>query len=367
LNIKSRKYQYGSVSVVPETIDDLYILYNLILPQDKVKARTTRRVRLGEEDGRSDKGDRVPMVLTLEVEEVKFHEFANRLRIKGKIIDGPEDLITYGTYHTINVETGTLLTIAKETWTKVDKDRLEDAVRKTASAKVLIVVIDDSEATMAAIGAFSSTTIAHFKERIPKKSGSKEKIRAEKIAKFYSTVTFAIEEALTTKVPEATAMVLAGPGFTKDNYYRYLKEKKNITKIPLDKIIIETASNGGPSAIGEIISKNILGRIIEDEQASAEAVYLEEVMTRLGKNTGTVAYGQEAIIKAIEFGAVETLLLVDNQLRLRDREKRKQLDRLLNNVQKSGGKVVIMSENHQSGKQIEKFGGKIALLRFPLS
>ena len=144
MNIKSRKYQYGSVSVVPETIDDLYILYNLILPLDKVKARTTRRVRLGEEDGRSDKGDRVPMVLTLEVEEVKFHEFANRLRIKGTIIDGPEDLISYGTYHTINVETGTLLTIAKELWTKVDKDRLEDAVRKTASAKVLIVVIDDS-------------------------------------------------------------------------------------------------------------------------------------------------------------------------------------------------------------------------------
>jgi len=367
LNIKSRKYQIGSVSVIPETVDDLYVLYNLILPLDKVKARTYRRIRVGEEDGRAEKGERVSMILTLEVEDVKFHEFANRLRIKGKITDGPEDLISYGTYHTINVETGTLLTIGKEIWSKIDKDRLEAAVRKSASAKVLIVAIDDSEATLAAIGAFSSTILVNIKERIPKKSGSKEKIRAEKIAKFYSTVTFAIEEAFSSKIPDATAMVLAGPGFTKDNYYRYLKEKKNITTIPLEKIIIETASNGGPSAIGEIISKNILGRIIEEEQASSDAVYLEEVMTRIGKNTGTVAYGLGAITKAIEFGAVETLLLVDNQLRLRDREKRKKLDRFLQSVQKSGGKIVIMSENHASGKQVEKFGGKIALLRFPVS
>ncbi|MHA1156283.1 MAG: hypothetical protein ACTSQK_09265, partial [Candidatus Heimdallarchaeota archaeon] len=223
MNIKSRKYQIGSVSVIPETVDDLYVLYNLILPLDKVKARTYRRIRVGEEDGRAEKGERVSMILTLEVEDVKFHEFANRLRIKGKITDGPEDLISYGTYHTINVETGTLLTIGKEIWSKIDKDRLEAAVRKSASAKVLIVAIDDSEATLAAIGAFSSTILVNIKERIPKKSGSKEKIRAEKIAKFYSTVTFAIEEAFSSKIPDATAMVLAGPGFTKDNYYRYLK------------------------------------------------------------------------------------------------------------------------------------------------
>ncbi|MFW9922482.1 MAG: mRNA surveillance protein pelota [Candidatus Thorarchaeota archaeon] len=370
MNIKSRKYHEGAVTLIPETTDDLYVLYNIILPNDKVKARTYRRVRLGsggEEDGKSDKGERVPMILTIDTEDVQFHEFANRLRVKGKILEGPEDLISYGTYHTINIEIGTLVTIIKEVWAKVDVDRIEEAVKKSASAKVLIVAIDDSEATIGAVGAFSSNIIAHFSERIPKKSGTKEKIRQELIMKFYATITFAIEEALNTKVPDVTAMVLAGPGFTKDFYLRYLKERKNTIKIPLEKIIIETASCGGPSAISEIVSKNILGKIIEEEQASAEAVYLEEVMTRIGKNTGTVAYGNEFIERAIEYGAVETLLIVDNQLRLRDREKRKQLDELLKSVQKTGGKVVIMSENHPSGKQVIKFGGKVALLRFPIN
>jgi protein pelota len=366
MNIKSRRYANGYVSLVPETIDDLYVLYNVIIPNDQVKARTSRRIRQVDDEARADKGERVSMILTLVAEDISFHEFANRLRVKGKIIAGPEDLISFNTYHTINIEIGTLVTIIKESWTKIEKSRIEEAVEKSTSAKVLIVTIDDSEATIASVSAFSSTIIAHFRERIPKKTGSKEKIRQEHINKFYEKVTFALEEAFTSKFPDASAMVLAGPGFTKDVYFRRLKENKNQTNIPIEKIIVETASCGGPSAVGEIISKNILGRIIEEEQASSEAVYLEEVMARIGKNTGTVAYGSEAITKAIEFGAVETFLIVDNQLRLRDREKRKQLDKLLNDVQKAGGKIVIMSENHQAGKQVEKFGGRIALLRFPI-
>ncbi|NHJ48214.1 MAG: mRNA surveillance protein pelota [Asgard group archaeon] len=366
MNIKSRKYQQGYVALIPETVDDLYVLYNLILPDDQVKTKTSRRIRHSDDEGKTDKGERVAMVLTLTVEDVSFHEFANRLRIKGKILAGPEDLISFGSYHTFNIEVGTLLTIIKPSWSKVDVNRVEDAVKKTTSAKVLIVAIDDSEATIAAVSAFSSSTVAHFRERIPKKGGSKEKARNELIAKFFSKTIFAIEDAFANKYPDASVLVLAGPGFTKDNFYRQIKSLKNQTTIPIDKIIVETASCGGPSAISEILSKNILGKIIEEEQASSDASYVEEVMSRIGRNTGTVAYGLDAILQAIQFGAVEILLLVDNQLRLRDKQKRKGLDKLLLDVQKSGGKIIIVSENHQAGKQVEKFGGKIALLRFPI-
>ena len=79
---------------VKTAVDDLYVLYNVIAPNDQVKARTFRRIRQNDDEGRADKGERVPMVLTLVVEEAKFHEFANRLRIKGKVIAGPEDLIS---------------------------------------------------------------------------------------------------------------------------------------------------------------------------------------------------------------------------------------------------------------------------------
>jgi protein pelota len=93
---------------------------------------------------------------------------------------------------------------------------------------------------------------------------------------------------------------------------------------------------------------------------------MEEVMTRLGKNTGTVAYGDEHIKKAIQYGAVETLLILDRELRMRDKEKRKKLDKMLQQAENTGGKVIVLSDQHESGKELASFGGKVALLRFPL-
>ncbi|MEA2070203.1 MAG: mRNA surveillance protein pelota [Asgard group archaeon] len=367
MNIKSRRYSDGYVTLVPETIDDLYVLYNIILPTDQVKSRTYRRIRQDNDSVRADKGERKSMILTLSVEEVTFHEFANRLRIKGTIIQGPEDLISYGSYHTFNIETGSLLTIIKEEWSKVNKNRLEEAVKRTSDAKILVLAIDDSEATIAAIGPFSSKTIAHFSERIPRKSSGNQKHREKQIEQFFSKIIFAIEEAIKTTVKNVTALVIAGPGFTKDNFLKRLKEARSKEIQELNQIIIESASCGGPSAIGEIISKDILSRLIEEEQASTEAQYMEEVLTRIGKNLGTVAYGDEKIKQAIEYGAIERLLILDRELRLRDESKRKALDKFLKKVENTGGKIEILSENHEAGKQLAKFGGKIALLRFPLS
>jgi protein pelota len=263
MNIKKRGYKEGFAVVIPETIDDLYTLYNIILPSDRVKARTSRRIRFGDEEGRADKGERRSMILTIEVEEVNFHQFANRLRIKGTIIEGPEDLVSFGSYHTINVEKGTLLTIQKDFWEKVAINRLEEAVKRSQSAQVIIVAIDDEEATVAAVGAFSSKTIGHFKERLPHKGGSQKKRRNQLIIRFFDKVILAIEEAFKSTFQDAVALIIGGPGFTKDQFVKHLKQTKTKdTAIPLNKIFTETASCGGPSAIGEIISKGILTKII---------------------------------------------------------------------------------------------------------
>ncbi|MCK4687445.1 MAG: mRNA surveillance protein Pelota, partial [Candidatus Lokiarchaeota archaeon] len=84
------------ITVKIESLYDLWILFNLISKNDKVAARTQRRIVLKE----GSKGERKSMYLKLNVEDVSFHEFTNRLRIKGTILEGPEDFVSYGTYHT---------------------------------------------------------------------------------------------------------------------------------------------------------------------------------------------------------------------------------------------------------------------------
>jgi protein pelota len=72
-----------------------------------------------------DQGDRKPMILEIRVESVEFHEYSNRLRLKGQITSGPEDFVQIGQYHTLNIETGSKLTIIKEKWFTHELQRLE--------------------------------------------------------------------------------------------------------------------------------------------------------------------------------------------------------------------------------------------------
>ena len=102
----------GEMSLQVESLNDLWVLYNVIYPGDKVEARTVRRVVVRE----GEKGERRPMKLGLTVVDVSFYEFANRLRIKGQIYEGPEDFVSMGKYHTLNLEPGQSLKVIKETW-----------------------------------------------------------------------------------------------------------------------------------------------------------------------------------------------------------------------------------------------------------
>ncbi|MFX0029352.1 MAG: hypothetical protein ACFE8B_09090 [Candidatus Hermodarchaeota archaeon] len=100
------------IIVKPENLNDLWTLYNIISEGDEVSTRTQRRVILKE----GSTGERKVMNLKLKVESISFHEFSNRLRVKGKILEGPDDFISYGSYHTFNIEPLLKIRIIKEKW-----------------------------------------------------------------------------------------------------------------------------------------------------------------------------------------------------------------------------------------------------------
>ena len=76
-----------------ETLDDLWHLYNVVGPGDIIISRTSRRVKIGDEDSRKQDSVRKIMMLKLKLEDVSFRTFSKRVRIKGKILEGPSDLV----------------------------------------------------------------------------------------------------------------------------------------------------------------------------------------------------------------------------------------------------------------------------------
>ena len=74
--------KHGEIKLVPENLDDIWHLYNIVDEGDLVRAVTFRTVEEGKDDKiRSKKSDKKRMKLGITVEEVKFHEFSDRLRI----------------------------------------------------------------------------------------------------------------------------------------------------------------------------------------------------------------------------------------------------------------------------------------------
>ncbi|MBD3185772.1 mRNA surveillance protein Pelota, partial [Candidatus Bathyarchaeota archaeon] len=91
MKIIAKKLHKQLVVIQIETLDDLWTLYNLIAVGDFIEGKTSRRVVMT--DRPEDKGERKWIYLKVKVEEIEFHEFSNRLRAKGKIMDGPKDLV----------------------------------------------------------------------------------------------------------------------------------------------------------------------------------------------------------------------------------------------------------------------------------
>ena len=69
------------VTVVPETVDDLWHLSYVLEPGDLVDGDTTRRIQRNDEQMRDTGGEREHIHVTIRVEDIEFARFANRLRV----------------------------------------------------------------------------------------------------------------------------------------------------------------------------------------------------------------------------------------------------------------------------------------------
>ena len=143
------------ITLVPESTDDLWHLSNVLEPGDEVGGDTHRRVKRDDEQLRDTGGEREHMYVTLEVEDVEFARFANRLRVSGVIVDcSREDQL--GFHHTVNVEEHTELEVTKR-WKPDQLQRLEEAEEARESPDVLIVTVEEG----AAHGAYSGVVFSY--------------------------------------------------------------------------------------------------------------------------------------------------------------------------------------------------------------
>ncbi|MFB6199220.1 MAG: mRNA surveillance protein Pelota, partial [Halobacteriaceae archaeon] len=131
---------------------------------------------------------------------------------------------------------------------------------------------------------------------------------------------------------------------------------------------VDTASVGG-RGVHEVLKRGAVEKIQEETRIAEEAELIDELMDRMASGE-KAACGPEQVSEAAEYGAVETLLIVDEDLRReRSGEGAWDIDAndVIETVEQQGGEVVVFSSEFDPGQQLQNLGGIAALLRYRLS
>lgn len=345
----------GFVKVIPETFDDLWHLYNIVYKGDEVYAYTSREIKQDEKYARAKSGERVSVFMGVKVEKVAWDKLLGRLRVHGIICHAPE-VVPTGAHHTLNIALNSPLTIVKEEWAHHHLERLETA--KKASEKPIIIVAVDDEGY-----AIATTTQYGVKLKVEEKTRLPGKLEAEKrstaVKEFFQKVLKSLRQI---RSETRSSIAIIGVGFIKNDFVKFLeKEAPEIVESVVD---VKGVNNSGVAGIYEAIRSGVLTKTMRHLRVMEEAEIVEEVLKRLGKGERNVTYGMEEVRRAADFGAVETLILADITLREAKDEERLFLEQLMKNVELKGGKIIVISTEHEAGAKLVALGGIAALLRF---
>ncbi|WP_129116517.1 mRNA surveillance protein pelota [Halegenticoccus tardaugens] len=339
------------LTLVPENVDDLWHLSYVLEPGDLVTGDTTRRIQRADDQMRDTGGQREHINATIEVDDVEFARFANRLRVGGVIRSASrEDVLNQ--HHTLNVEEHSEITIEK--WFKPDQiDRIEEAEEAAENPDVAIATVEEGEAYVHTVAQHGVEEYASFTR--PTGKGEYARPRDELFAELGSALSHL----------DVAAIVLAGPGFTKQDAKDYLDE--NYPDVAEKVTTVDTSASGG-RGVHEVLKRGALEEIQAETRIAQEATLIDELMERIAEGA-KAAYGIEEVAEAAEFGAVETLLVLDERLR-EERQGRGDwtvdVNEVIQTVERKGGEITVFSVEFAPGDQLKNLGGIAALLRYRL-
>jgi len=120
-----------------------------------------------------------------------------------------------------------------------------------------------------------------------------------------------IVEQLRHAVPEDASIVIAGPGFTKEDFLKYFHD---VEPDMASKALTEDTSMIGMSGFQEVLRRGAVDRIMQESRIARESSLMEDLIREISMD-GKAAYGFADVKNALGYGAVETLLVADETLR----------------------------------------------------
>ena len=336
------------IKLVPENLEDLWHLERILASGDRVEAVSFRTFKATE----TAQAEKKKIVVMLQLEKIEFARHANRLRLMGKIVSGtPVEFVQVGSYHTIDAEPNFPLSIFKD-WKEHHLSRLKQAIAETKRPKVHVLVLDEREALLASLRGYG----VNYEWELERSSSKRDeaKRQAEAHAVFYGELLARLQ-----RLEGTNKIILAGPGFAPNNFAKFVRERD--AKLS-SRFVIEHCTYADRTGVTELLKKGVLTRVASGERVALELQAMEEFKTAVSKDSNKVCYGLKNVRSAVEAGAAEKVLVLDEILR-----QRKDVEDIIETAEKMKTPVMIFSHESDGGHELAGLGGLAAFLRYALA
>lgn len=326
--------EVNSLKLQLDSFDDLYLMERIVGKGDNVESRSFRRFRASE----TDIGEQKEVVIKVNVEKVDLDKGAGKLRFTGKIVSAhPEEFVKLNSYHTINVGERDIIDVEKQSpWKDYILRRIKQAVADTKKPRLAVVALDEEKATIAYVRGYGIDIIteiySHLSKRLKEADFEKQK------ESYFKDIIKAITNM------QIDIVVVAGPGFTKDNLKKYIESKE----IKFDKkLIYVPASDAERSGVREAAKSDEVAKVMAQEHVRMEFKLLNTFLN--GLNFSASAYGPENVLEMLNEYKAGAVLVNDNVLN--DASIQKVLDAA--DLQKIS--IEIFNSEDEAGAQLSNF------------
>lgn len=259
-----------------------------------------------------------------------------------------------------------------------DKTFYTEPLEKSIAADgdYILIILDKNDAVIGEVVGTSVRAVETLSSLVPGKTQKGgfsqqrfERLREEAKENFFKEIAESVNNRYVDQRHEINGILIGAPEPTKTEFLEseYLHHE-------LRNKIISTTSISTTTEAGLRQLLNESKEVIEDQEITKQREYCERFLTGLSTDEDEITYGVDQTLKALDYGAVDTLLVSENLPRdteeqlLDGTEETNVLNYLQQSVQEYGSDIIFISDNFEEGSQFrDAFGGIGAILRYPIN
>ena len=333
----------GTAFITCESPDDYQKLSVVIKAEDIIHCKIRRKINKG------NKTDISIAEADIRIKEIEYQAGIDEMRLRGVLetgIDGAPE----GSYQRIMLcNTNNQFSLYKEKWSQDDIEILKSAISDD-SVQVLLVLFNNQGVTLLSNNMKVLSTIRQLKKQTA----------FNLAAQFISKI-----------VKDLKCVVVLSQNSYNTEFIQYIKQNAqqfNVKDLCKNNAFIDAkVANGTISEVSELMRDANLNKRIE---ALVESDYIQvynNMMNIFENDCDKVAFGEKDFKKALNYGAVDTLLVTETYIENLVQKRRQGFMKIINYLNSTGSKVVIFPKTVKyTHNELEKVSGLAAILRFSI-